>query len=67
MVDVPSNAQILIDNRGKVRCLNQLTEKLFKYADYEIIGKEIPVLIPFDHQPKNKKTLTLISQVCFRG
>ena len=57
MVDASPNAQILIDNHGKIRYLNAFTEKLFNYSSNEIIGEDLAVLIPFDHKPKHDRKI----------
>lgn len=57
MVDASPNAQILIDNHGKIRSLNQFTEKLFNYSKDEIIGKDLSVLVPSDYQQKHPENV----------
>ena len=57
MFDASPNAQILIENHGKIWYLNQLTEKLFQYTRDELVGKDLSILIPLDRQPIHTKNI----------
>jgi len=57
IVDASPNAQILINNEGKIEYINQFSEKLFMYTSDEVLGKDLSALIPVKHLTTHSENL----------
>jgi PAS domain S-box-containing protein len=46
LIESAPNGIIVVDDQGNIRLINASTEKLFGYQRFELIGKNIEVLVP---------------------
>lgn len=76
LIESAPDAMVIVDREGKIVLVNEQTERLFRYARHELIGKEVELLIPekfhkhhvhhkknYLSKPKNRQMGTLSRQL----
>lgn len=49
LVDVTHNAIVSISDKGRLLSFNHAAERLFQYSESELMGLNVTVLMPADH------------------
>lgn len=53
MVQLATNAMIMVDARGKLLAINPQTEKMFGYTASELLGESVEKLVPLRYQAEH--------------